>query len=123
MPPRTRTLTSTPIPAADPEPKIKATFNADIAEREDAQAAPFVLEMGGRTFVLLDALEAESATMNAAGNDSYAFLRSIAPVEDRPAYQAAIGGAPVWLVRDIATAYFQHYGMPVDAGNDSASLT
>jgi hypothetical protein len=90
----------------------RTTFNMDAAEREDGQAQPFIVALGGVRYQLGDALNVSADNLAAAGSQNIEFLRLIAPKDAADEFMAAIGAQPMWKVRDLVTAYFTHYGVP-----------
>lgn len=100
-----------PKPQDKPSP---VTLNLDTIERENP-IAEFVLVLGGRRYVLIDAQDADyrdllaSQRAAAAGRPEDA-IELIVPAADREAFFA--NRLPNWKLGEMFKAYNQHYGLP-----------
>lgn len=118
----TRTRRS-PVKAVPEQDKpAPVSINLDTIEREDGQAQPFVVVLGGKRYLFADVLEVPLNDLLAAQTDDMEFLRIVVSSDDREDFFAAIGALPMWKVREVVAAYFKHYGMPA-LPEGSASLT
>jgi len=109
-----------PVKAVPDKPDLpRVAFDMDAAEREDAQGAPFPVRIDGVVYVLGDVLELSADELVPALSDSLLFMERVAPVEGRETFLAAVRKQPAWKVRDVAMAYYQHYGLGAE-GEDGA---
>lgn len=105
--------------------KPTPALNLDTLEREGGTPEPYIVELGGRVYSLVDPKERDYADVLQAqreiadGNTLKALEIYVAP-EDRNAFFA--NRLPGWKIDALIKGYHEHFGLPVP-GESSASRT